>query len=121
MAYTKFGEFMRIQRIKHHEVMSDTAALLGVAIPFVSAVENGKRNVPDEWFSILVSHYQLSDTEQAELRNAIYESKTQVKVNLSSATNSQRQVALQLQRSFDEIDEETAKAIIEILNNHKGD
>ena len=25
MGYTKFGEFMRIQRVKNHEVMADTA------------------------------------------------------------------------------------------------
>ena len=46
MAYTRFGEFMRVLRIKNHEVMGDTATLLGVTIPFVSAVENGKKNVP---------------------------------------------------------------------------
>ena len=48
MPYTKFGEFMRIQRVKHHEVMGDLANLLDVKVPFVSAVENGKRNVPEE-------------------------------------------------------------------------
>ena len=45
MAYTKFGEYMRILRIKHHEVMGDIAKLLGVTLPFLSAVENGRKNV----------------------------------------------------------------------------
>lgn len=27
MAYTKFGEFMRILRVQHHEVMGDMAML----------------------------------------------------------------------------------------------
>ena len=43
MSYTKYGEFLRIQRIKHQEVMGDTAKLLDVSVPFVSAVENGKK------------------------------------------------------------------------------
>ena len=43
MAYTKFGEYMRILRVKNHEVMGDIAKLLGVTLPFLSAVENGKK------------------------------------------------------------------------------
>ena len=54
MSYTKFGEFMRIQRIKNHEVMGDTAKLFGVKLPFVSTVESGKRNGYLYWSSIIV-------------------------------------------------------------------
>lgn len=39
MTYTSFGEFVRILRIKHHEVMGDMAKMLEVKIPFLSAVE----------------------------------------------------------------------------------
>lgn len=49
MAYTSFGEFVRILRIKRHEVMGDMAKVLNVKVPFLSAVENGKKNVPSEW------------------------------------------------------------------------
>lgn len=34
MTYTKFGEFMRVLRVRHHEVMGDVAKLLGVSTPF---------------------------------------------------------------------------------------
>lgn len=115
MGYTKFGEFMRLLRVKHHEVMGDTAKLLGVKLPFISTVETGKRNVPEEWIPMIVEHYKLNLTEQAELRNAIEDSKTQLKINLVKTENFQREMALQFQRSFDDIDEETAKKIIGIL------
>mgnify|MGYP006880063176 CR=1 FL=1 len=39
MAYTKFGEFVRILRIKHHEVMGDMTKVLNASMPFLSAVE----------------------------------------------------------------------------------
>lgn len=117
MAYTKYGEFMRILRVKFHEVMGDTAALLGVKLPFVSAVENGKRNVPEEWYDKIVNHYNLSVDEQRELKEAILDSKTQMKISLVNANNVKRRMALQFQRSFDGIDEETAKKIIEMLNS----
>ena len=117
MAYTKYGEFMRILRIRFHEVMGDTARLFGVKVPFVSAVENGKRNVPEEWFDKIVGHYNLSAEEQAELRDAIDDSKTQMKISLVNTNNVKREMALQFQRSFDGIDEETARKIIEMLNS----
>lgn len=43
MGYTKFGEFVRILRIKHHEIMGDMARMLGTSLPFLSAVETGKK------------------------------------------------------------------------------
>ena len=117
MAYTRYGEFMRILRVKFHEVMGDTAELLGVKLPFVSAVENGKSNVPEEWYKKIVDHYNLSQAEQKELRDAIEESKTQMKINLVNTNGVKRKMALQFQRSFEGIDEETAKKIIKMLNS----
>lgn len=115
MAYTKFGEFMRVQRVRHHEVMGDIAKVLGVKIPFISAVENGKRNVPENWFSLIAAHYNLSSVEAEELLQAIEDSKTQAKISLLSATPSQRQVALQFQRSFEQLDDDIANEILKIL------
>ena len=67
MSYTKYGEFVRVLRIKHHEVMGDMAEILGASLPFISAVENGKKNVPANWVSKLVEHYHLTASEKEEL------------------------------------------------------
>ena len=115
MAYTKFAEFLRILRVKNHENMGDTAKLFGVNIAFVSAVESGKKNVPEDWVDKIVQHYNLNEQEKAELIRAVEDSKTISKINLVSVPSFKRQVALQFQRSFDEIDEETAKKILELL------
>ena len=115
MGYTKYGEFIRILRVKHHEVMGDTAKLFGVKVPFVSAVESGKKNVPETWIPTLIEHYNLSAEEQIELLEAIEESKTQIKLNLFEAATHQRRLALQFQRSFENLDEETANAIFNLL------
>lgn len=116
MAYTKYGEFMRILRVRFHEVMGDTAKILNVKVPFVSAVESGKRNVPEEWVPKLIEHYKLNDQEQNELLAAIEESKTQMKINLFTATAPQRRLAIQFQRSFENLDDDTAEEIIKLLN-----
>ena len=96
--------------------MGDIAAVLNVKTPFVSAVESGKRNVPEEWIPMIIDHYDLSSDEQKELNEAVEQSKTQVKLNLISSTENKRKVALQFQRSFDEMDDDTAKAIMELLS-----
>lgn len=118
--YTKFGEFMRVLRVKHHEVMGDIAEMLGVKLPFLSAVENGKRNVPAEWVDKIVAHYNLSPDEKQELLEAIEQSRTQMKIDLKSSDFYQRTAALQFARSFDDMDEETAQKIIELLESTGG-
>lgn len=118
--YTKFGEFMRVLRIKHHEIMGDIADVLGVSLPFLSAVENGKRNVPADWVDKIVSHYNLSPEETQELLEAIEQSKTQMKIDLKSSDFFQRTAAMQFARSFDNMDKDTAKRIIELLEGKGG-
>ena len=115
MAYTKFGELMRILRIKHHEVMGDTAKVLKVSVPFLSAVENGKKNVPPNWINLLAIHYELGEEEVEKLSNAADFSRTQVKLDLRDVGVSKREAALQLARSFDDIDEVTAEKISDLL------
>ncbi len=117
MSYTTFGEFVRILRIKNHEVMGDMAKVLGVKIPFLSAVENGKKNVPADWAEKLISHYNLSSEEQNALLQAIDESRTQYKIPMVNAGIQQRRAALQFARSFDEMDDETALKILDLLSH----
>ena len=116
MGYTSFGEFVRILRIKEHEVLGDMAEKLGTSIAFLSAVENGRKNVPMGWYDTLVSKYNLSSNEQQELKNAIDESKLQYKIIPKSAGKVQRKAAMVFSRAFDDMDEETALKVIEILN-----
>lgn len=121
MAYTKFGEFVRILRIRCHEVMGDMAKVLNTSVPFLSAVENGKKNIPPEWIEKLIDHYQLSETEAAALREAAEESRLQYKITAGNAGITKRKAALQFARSFDSMDDETAEKILELLNRKGGD
>lgn len=46
MAYTKFGEFMRVLRVRYHEVMGDVAKLLGVSTPFYRRLKTVEKMFP---------------------------------------------------------------------------
>lgn len=45
MAYTEFGEYFRILRIKNREVLADAKGFLNVSTAFISAVECGKKQI----------------------------------------------------------------------------
>lgn len=119
MAYTKFGELLRVLRIRRHEVMGDMAKKLCVTLPFLSAVENGKKNVPAELIKQLVDCYQLSKEEENELIQAAEESRTQYKISMMGAGINQRRAALQFARSFDKMDDDTALRVLELLSSRQ--
>ena len=87
----------------------------------MSAVENGKKNVPKDLVGKLTSVYQLSSGEKDELEEAVEESKMQYKIKVNNTSRNKRKVAMQFARSFDDIDEETAEKILEILTRSKED
>lgn len=115
MRFTEFGEYFRILRLKHHEVLKDASDFLGVSCAFISSVECGKKSIPDDWFIKIVDHYKLNVKEQKELRKSIDNSAKIVKVNIENMPRAQKELAVQFQRSFEELDEETANEILKIL------
>jgi hypothetical protein len=61
----------------------------------------------------------LNDNEIAELEESIVESATSIKFGLINTTSVQRSVAMQFQRSFDNLDEKSAKEIMKILERNQ--
>ena len=119
MGYTPFGEFFRILRLKHHQVLSDASKLLGVTSAYVSSVECGKRPVPEGWVELIVMHYRLNEKEKNELLQSVADSKTIIKINISESSAARRAAALQFQRSFENMDDKTANEILEIIERNK--
>lgn len=119
MPLTRFGEFVRILRIKRREVMGDMAKTLGVRVSFLSAVENGKKNPPADWIDKITAAYNLTCGERKELEESIEESKTQYKIAVENAGVNQRKVAMVFARSFDNIDDATAVEILNLLRKGK--
>lgn len=119
MNYTKFGEYFKILRIKHHEVLADVSSFLGVSTAFVSAVECGKKQIPDEWKDKIVDHYKLNSKQEQELIDAIDLSKQSIKINMQNVSLDRKNLAIQFRRSFDNFDDETVKEILKIIERNK--
>ncbi|MBQ9551575.1 MAG: helix-turn-helix transcriptional regulator [Clostridia bacterium] len=116
---TSVGRFLRKLRIDRGEILRDMANRLGVSSAFLSAVENGKKKVPDTWISKLGKYYSLSAAQIEELKTAIIESSDTVELNIRNASPANRQLAVSFARQFDELDEETAQKLFDILHRNE--
>jgi len=119
MKYTPFGEFFKILRIKNKEVLLDASKFLDVSSAYVSAVECGKRPIPVDWRNKIIDHYHLSEKSARDLDQAIENSKESIEVKLSGVSDTRRAVALQFCRSFNDMEDEVANKILEILEENK--
>lgn len=118
---TSVGKFLRKLRIDSGEILRDMAKKLDVSSAFLSAVENGKKKIPDTWLLKLEAAYSLTSQQMDELKNAIAESGDTVELNVRNASDANRRLAVSFARQFDTLDEETAKKLLEILKDHKED
>ena len=114
------GRFLRKLRIDNGEILKDMAEALGVSSAFLSAVENGKKKMPEGWIEKLKTIYSFTAEQAEELQAAVIDTNDAVELNLQNATPGNRALAISFAREFDSLDDETSRKIFEILNRRKG-
>lgn len=115
--YTRFGEELRVLRTRRHQNQQDMADILGVTKSFLCNVEKGNNAIPKDWIDILCDHYHLKPYPRQMLEEAARQSKTHIRIDLKGKPNCKRDLAVAFEDYFDQIDEETAKTITELLLN----
>lgn len=116
---TKFGKTLRKIRIDHDEVLKDMANKFGVTVAYLSAVENGKREVPDNWISVIEREYHVSGDEMRELQKYAYENKNSLKIDLCGIEQEEKELALAFARSFKSLSDEEMKMLSNIFNREE--
>ena len=112
---TDFGKLCRKMRIDRNELLADMAKKVYVSPAFLSAVENGKRNVPSTLLEALEAAYNLSEVECKDLRMAAERSVRQIKIELEQMDDDSRNLVLAFARNIDKIDEQRRKKLMELL------
>ena len=112
----EFGKALRKIRIDRQELLKDMADVLNVSSAYLSAVENGKRSIPEKWIDIIAKRYSLSESEQKELRRAADESKTDVTISLKEASKVKRNAVLTFAQALDGLSDEE---LTQIMSNMK--
>ena len=110
---TEFGKILRKMRIDSSEVLGDMAEKLGVSAAYLSAIEVGRRDIPENLIQKIVSVYNLGKDEE----RLLYEKKAselgQVNMDLGDMKNDKNyvQTAVMLSRDFSKL---SGKQISEI-------
>lgn len=112
---TSVGKFLRKLRIDNGEVLRDMAQKLSVSSAFLSSVENGKKKMPQTWQERIGDIYRLSPAQQSEFDSAIINTNNVIELDLSTASDAERRLAISFARQFDSLDEETSKLILSLL------
>ena len=116
---TKFGKALRTMRLEREELLRDMADKLGVTVAYLSAVENDKRRIPDEWLQRIISAYDLNDKESEKLQKIAYEDRNDLKLNLNGATSDQRELAYSFARRFQNLDSDDVHELQNFLNKRR--
>lgn len=114
---TEFGRILRKIRIDCNEILKDMAEKLNVSAAYLSAVEMGKRNIPELWVDKIVEFYNLSEDEKTTLRNAADNSSKSITLNFENVDKVQKETAILFAREFENVDIETLNKIKNLLRN----
>jgi transcriptional regulator with XRE-family HTH domain len=113
---TEFGKEIRKLRIDLGITLFEMAKATGVSSAFLSAMENGKKPVPDEYVDALAEHYEhVRNAKESFLRLAD-KTKKEVRINLAESNNSANELATAFARNFSELSDEQVAKIKSILN-----
>jgi len=112
---TEFGKALRKLRLDETEILKDMAMRLNISSAYLSAIENGKRPIPQGFIDALTDLYQLSGMERKSLEEAADKSLRDVGISLGDEQGSKRDLALIFARSFDSMDDATANRILAVL------
>ncbi|CEI72585.1 helix-turn-helix domain-containing protein [Romboutsia hominis] len=115
MKLTEFGRFSRKLRIDNGELLKDMATKLDVTVSYLSAVEIGKRNIPEKWEEEIVRAYHLNLQEREDLKKAIIYSKKVFKINVENFEKEEKDLILMLARKVDNMDEKEKNNLKQIL------
>lgn len=116
---TTLGKFLRKVRIDHGEILKNMADHLCVSVSFLSAVENGKKKVPEDWEEKIVRAYQFNDFQRFELQKSIAEANKVVEMNLEGLNAKQVEVAVSFARIFPDFTEAELMEIQKLIRGKK--
>lgn len=114
---TELGRFLRHIRLDTDEVLGDMAVNLDISPAYLSAIENGKRELPEGFCDSVIQKYRLDAKKAYELKKLEMEMKRQLIIPMNTPTLSPQQVdtALMFARDFSKLNESQLDKIIMVI------
>ena len=111
-----FGKELRKLRIMAGELIRDMAGKLDVTASYLSAVETGKRQVPEGWVEKIADLYTLSPADRSRLQKAADSSALSIKLDLNGMNERRKQTAVLFAREFGDLDDQKIEQIRMLLD-----
>ena len=106
---------LKLIRYKHKESLRTMAKKLNISAAYLSAIENGVRNVPNNFHELICQTYNLTEEEEEfDIKKAIVSCKKNYIINLSILSAEKRKILLAIIEN--DLTEEQIKQIKQILN-----
>jgi len=115
MELTAWGRAVRKLRIDRNETLKEMAVAIQVTPSFLSAIETGRKGVPEDMVGKVVKHFGLSKEGAAELRRLAIMNVQRVEIDTRRATGEDRELVAAFARRFSGLSEAKRKQLRSIL------
>lgn len=116
---SKFGKCIRNIRKQENDSLRQMAIKLGISAAFLSAMEVGRKQIPLEYVEKIKGIYNLTEEQEVELENSIYETNERVPIELAAMNEAQKDVSLMFARKIKTADEDLLRKLKEALLDEK--
>lgn len=113
---TKFGEFIRVYRMRNGMLLKKMAEDLAISPALLSSMEMGRRPISDTIVNKIINTYNLTAEEELALREAVAQSTSTVKINAQAKDGNRRNLAFTFARKFDCLNDVQVEELMKILN-----
>lgn len=117
---TAFGRMTRKIRVEHDQYLKDMAEHLDVSPAYLSAVERGQRNAPDEWVSVLQNAYNLTHYTADCMKRALVESRTYAKLDISHLSSRDKRLVECIAEQLTTFEPCEREQLEQLLDRRKG-
>jgi len=117
MKKTAFGKLMMKIRIDQELRLYDMAQLLSVSSSYLSAVENGKRNIPEELTQKIKNIFKADAVLSSDIDRARIQTNQVAKIDMNNADNLDTDLVMAFARSFRDLDEGKKRKLIDDWSN----
>lgn len=116
MPVNDYGIYIRKIRKERNETLANMAIKMNVSISFLSALEVGKKTIPQDIPERISSVYDLSNEQLNEMKNAIDISNGKIQISLDNMNDDQKEVSLMFARKINSASKKQIKELNDVLS-----
>ncbi len=114
---TSFGRLLRQLRERKGDSLRDLATKLDISAAFLSAMEIGKKKIPNDYACRIAEIYNLNSEELKELEDSITITNKKVMLDLDNMTDDQVEASLIFARKIKDADSDLLDKLMKALKD----